>query len=96
MTNNNLSGNILTTGGNGTYTTTTSNSQYTNIVSDFTFKPTYQQTPFNIKFSWDGKEVNISLKTGDDIFKLANAFMEWLDKNGIEYNIKTKGKKSKK
>lgn len=95
MTNNNLSGSVLTTNSNGTYTTTSSNTLYTNIASNFTFKPAYQPSTFNINFSWDNKSVDISLKNGDDIFKLANAFMEWLDKNDIEYNVKTKGRKKK-
>ena len=95
LTNNNLSGSVLTTDGNGTFTTTISNTQYNNIVSNYTFQPTYQPTPFSINFSWNNKSVDISLKNGDDIFKLANAFMEWLDENEIEYNVKTNRKKKK-
>jgi len=53
-------------------------------------------TPFNIKFAWDNKEVDVSLKNGNDIFKLANTFMEWLDANEIEYDVKTKRQRKKK
>jgi len=60
-----------------------------NIVGNQGVKP----TPFNIKFAWDNKEVDVSLKNGNDIFKLANAFMKWLDANEIEYNVKTKKQK---
>lgn len=96
-TNNNLSGSVLTTSGNTTFTTISSNTQYTNISPNlYSFSPTYQPSTFSVTFSWDGREVNVSLKTGDDVFKLANAFMEWLDKNDIEYNVKTKGRKKKK
>lgn len=66
-----------------------------NIHPNYIYTSPSKPSPFNIKFSWGDKEVNVSLKTGDDIFKLANAFMEWLDKNDIEYNIKTKGRKKK-
>jgi len=52
--------------------------------------------PFHIKFAWDNKEVDVSLKNGNDIFKLANAFMKWLDVNEIEYNVKTKRQRKKK
>ena len=50
-------------------------------------------TPFHINFSWDGKTVDVTLKDGNDVFKLANAFMKWLDTNEIEYSVKTKGRK---
>jgi TATA-box binding protein (TBP) (component of TFIID and TFIIIB) len=89
-------------------TTTNSNSTLTTINGTSTstyYNPNIGNTyiyqgntppPFSINFSWDGKSVNISLKNGNDIFKLANAFMEWLDKNEIEYEVKTSGKKKKK
>jgi TATA-box binding protein (TBP) (component of TFIID and TFIIIB) len=88
-----------TTNSNSTLTTIngTSTSTYYNPNIGNTY--IYQgntPTPFSINFSWDGKSVNISLKNGNDIFKLANAFMEWLDKNEIEYEVKTSGKKKKK
>lgn len=90
---------ITTTNSNSTLTTIngTSTSTYYNPNIGNTY--IYQgntPTPFSINFSWDGKSVNISLKNGNDIFKLANAFMEWLDKNEIEYEVKTSGKKKKK
>jgi hypothetical protein len=59
-------------------------------------KPSIDPTPFCINFKWDDKEVDVTLKNGNDIFKLANAFMEWLDKNEIEYSIKTNSRKKKK
>ena len=46
--------------------------------------------------SYESKEVSVSLKNGEDIFRLAKVFMKILEDNNIEYNIKTKGKKSKK
>jgi hypothetical protein len=64
--------------------------------STFTFSPIVQPAPFSIMFSWGSKEVNVSLKNGEDIFRLAKVFMKILEDNNIEYNIKTKGKKSKK
>jgi len=70
------------------YTPTTS--------TNTTYHSTYIGTkpiPFNVEFSWDNKSVDIRLKNGNDIFKLANAFMEWLDANEIEYDVKTKKKK---
>ena len=66
-----------------------------NIGNQFVYN-TPPPTPFHINFSWDGKTVDVTLKNGNDIFKLANAFMEWLDKNEIDYSVKTKGKKRKK
>ena len=44
--------------------------------------------------SYESKEVSVSLKNGEDIFRLAKVFMKILEDNNIEYNIKTKGKKS--
>jgi hypothetical protein len=64
--------------------------------STFKFSPTYKPLPFSIMFSYDSKEVSVSLKNGEDIFRLAKVFMKILEDNNIEYNIKTKGKKSKK
>jgi hypothetical protein len=74
---------LLTTSG----TTTTTN--YTYNPSQFSIAPTFQPSAFSLSFSWDDKTVNISLKNGNDIFKLANAFMKLLDNEGIEYDIKT-------
>ena len=65
-----------------------------NIGNQFVYDTT--PTPFHINFRWDDKEVDVSLKNGNDIFKLANAFMDWLDKNEIDYSVKTKGRKKKK
>ena len=64
--------------------------------SSFTFSPAYKSPPFSINFNYGSKEVNVSLKNGEDIFRLAKVFMKILDENDIEYNIRTKGKKSKK
>lgn len=103
---NNTSGTILTTSNTNisssssgtlwtTAGTTTSYTYYNpNIGNQFVYDTT--PTPFHINFSWDGKTVDVTLKNGNDIFKLANAFMKWLDANEIEYNVKTKGRKKKK
>lgn len=76
------------------FTTSTNTAYYPNIGNNFVYDTT--PTPFHINFSWDGKTVDVCLKNGNDIFKLANMFMEWLDTNEIEYNVKTKGKRKKK
>jgi len=73
------------------YSVTSTSPKYRNL----TFEPT-QPLPFSLGFSWKDKSVSISLKNGNDVFKLANGFMEWLDKNEIEYEVKTSGKKKKK
>ena len=104
ITTSNTSGTILTTSNtnissssSGTLIGTTSSHTYynPNIGNQFVYQST-PPTPFHINFSWDGKTVDVTLKNGNDIFKLANAFMEWLDKNEIDYSVKTKGKKRKK
>jgi hypothetical protein len=65
-----------------------------NIGNQFVYYgSTIDPTPFHIKFSWDEKTVDVTLKDGNDIFKLANALTKWLDKNKIEYNIKTSKRK---
>lgn len=80
-----------------TTTTNTNTAFYPNINNQYVYNTIgVEPIPFHINFSWDGKSVDVSLKNGNDIFKLANAFMEWLDKNEIEYNVKTKGKRKKK
>jgi hypothetical protein len=48
---------------------------------------TIAELPFNIRFSYGGKSVNISLLKGEDVFKLAEIFQNILNENGIEYNI---------
>ena len=86
---------MKTTNNNTSYTWTSTDTAYTpNIGNQFVYDTT--PTPFHINFSWDGKTVDVALKNGNDIFKLANAFMDWLDKNEIDYNVKTKGKRKKK
>jgi len=84
-----------------TNTTTASNWNSASTITGYTtstfkFSPTYKPLPFSIMFSYDSKEVSVSLKNGEDIFRLAKVFMKILEDNNIEYNIKTKGKKSKK
>lgn len=87
---------MITTNNNTSYTWTSTDTAYMpNIGNQFVYQGN-APTPFHINFSWDGKTVDVTLKNGNDIFKLANAFMEWLDKNEIEYNVKTKNKKRKK
>ena len=105
ITTSNTNSTILTTSNtnissssSGTlWTTTTDTSTYynPNIGNQFVYQST-PPTPFHINFSWDGKIVDVTLKDGNDVFKLANAFMKWLDANEIEYSVKTKGKKRKK
>jgi hypothetical protein len=73
------------------WTATSTNTAYTpNISNQFVYKgPSIEQQPFSMRFNWDNKEVVISLKDGNDVFKLANALTNWLDKNKIEHNVKT-------
>jgi len=42
-------------------------------------------TPFGVHFVWKDKLVTIRLKHGEDVFKLADKFCEFLEQNGIEY-----------
>jgi hypothetical protein len=48
---------------------------------------TIAELPFNIRFSYGGKSLNISLLKGEDVFKLAQIFQNILSKNEIEYDI---------
>ena len=82
---NTFNPNTITSTTTGTTINTTISPNYSNL--------TFQPTPFNIKFNWGGKEVNISLKSGNDIFKLANMFMKMLDSEDIDYNIETNKKR---
>jgi hypothetical protein len=101
----NSSGVVSTTSGTLTnishslWTSTSAKTTYHNsnigIGNQFVYQG-IKPTPSNVVFSWEDKSVDVSLKNGNDIFKLANAFMEWLDKNEIEYNVKTKDKRKKK
>jgi hypothetical protein len=50
---------------------------------------TFAELPFNIRFSYAGKSVNISLLKGNDVFKLAEIFQNILTENGIEHNVET-------
>lgn len=99
---NKLTGTVLTTTNTNVSqsiwaATSTNTAYYPNIGNQFVYNgPTIEPQPFHINFSWDGKTVDVCLKNGNDIFKLANVFMEWLDTNEIEYNVKTKGKRKKK
>ena len=95
ITTSNTPGTVLTTSSGTVFSATSTNTAYIpNIGNQFVYDTT--PTPFHINFSWDGKIVDVTLKDGNDIFKLANVFMEWLDTNEIEYNVKTKGKRKKK
>ena len=88
---------LTTSSGTVFSTTSTNTAYYPNVGNQFVYNgASIVPSPFNITFSWDDKTVNVSLKNGNDIFRLANAFMEWLDTNEIEYNVKTKGKRKKK
>ena len=102
ITTSNISGSALTTSGilantaNNNFLWTTSTSTHYNPNIGNQLCKVYKIKTAAINFSWDNKSVDVSLKNGNDIFKLANAFMEWLDKNEIEYNVKTKDKRKKK
>ena len=96
ITTSNNSGTVVTTPSNTTFSGTSTHTTYASNIGNTFIYQGYDPTPFNIKFNWDGKEVDIRLKNGNDIFKLANAFMEWLSKNEIEYEVKTSGKRKKK
>jgi hypothetical protein len=50
---------------------------------------TIAELPFNIRFSYGGKSVNISLFKGNDVFKLAEIFQNILIENGIEHDVET-------
>ena len=96
ITTSNNSGTLVTTSSNTTFSGTSTHTTYTpNIGNQFVYQAT-EPIPFSISFSWNGKDVNVRLKNGNDIFKLANAFMEWLNENEIEYEVKTSGKRKKK
>ena len=85
--------NTITTTGTPIYNTGTSSAN-TLIANPYLYSsPTIEPTPFMISFSWDGKDVTVSLKNGKDIFKLARIFTEILDANNVEYNIKTNKKR---
>ncbi len=45
------------------------------------------QQPFYITFNWNEESITIQLKNGEDIFKIAHLFTEFLTKNEIEYII---------
>ena len=98
ITTSNTPGTVLTTSSGTVFSTTSTNTAYyPNVGNQFVYNgASIVPSPFNITFSWDDKTVNVSLKNGNDIFRLANAFMEWLDTNEIEYNVKTKSKRKKK
>jgi len=99
MNTNRLSGTVLTTSNTNVvsqsiWSTTSTNTVYNpNISNQFVYNGPTINTPFSINFKWDNKIVDVSLKDGNDIFKLANALTNWLDKNKIEYNIKTSKRK---
>ena len=92
VTTSSSSGTIVNNSG---WAATSTNTAYNpNIGNTFIYNgPTIDQQPFNIRFNWDNKEVVVSLKDGNDVFKLANKFMKWLDMNEIEYNVKTRKRK---
>lgn len=87
--NTTTTGNLITSSGTTTHTT---------ISNPYTYNPGYtiNPTPFNIAFEWQGKQVDVSLKNGNDIFKLVKVFINMLEENNIEYNIKTKNRKKKR
>jgi hypothetical protein len=85
--------NTITTTGTPIYNTGTSSAN-TLISNPYSYSSSIiEPTPFMISFSWDGKDVTVSLKNGKDIFKLARIFTEILDANNVEYNIKTNKKR---
>jgi len=44
--------------------------------------------PFGISFYWQEKNVKITLKDGESIFKIAREFANFLDRKNIEFEIK--------
>ena len=92
-TSNNPGAVFTTSSGAAVFSTTSTNTAYyPNIGNQFVYQGS-DPTPFHINFSWDGKTVDVTLKNGNDIFKLANAFTKWIDKNKIEHSIKTSKRK---
>jgi hypothetical protein len=84
----------ITTTGNPNWNLTSGTTANTIINNPYLYTGiTVEPTPFNISFVWDDKDVSIKLKNGNDIFKLARIFTEILDKNNIEYDIKTNKKR---
>jgi hypothetical protein len=94
MAKTNTTTNTTTASNWNSFSTASTITGYT--TGTFKVSPTYKPLPFSIMFSYESKEVSVSLKNGEDIFRLAKVFMKILEDNNIEYNIKTKGKKSKK
>lgn len=47
----------------------------------------FEPLPFGINFYWKEKHINITLKNGDDVLKLAREFANFLDNAKIEYEI---------
>ena len=80
---------------NTSTSTVYTSSNVTTINTNYVYSPV-QPTPFSLAFSWNDKKVNIELKNGNDVFKLAQGFMRFLDENEIEYEVKTTGKNKKK
>ena len=48
----------------------------------------FKEIPFGINFVWQEKHINITLKNGEDVIKLAREFANFLDNAKIEYEIK--------
>lgn len=87
-------GNIGVGTGSTTTTLSTNIVPSNSIFNNYVFNGTkIIPNTFSVTFSWKNKSVDISLKEGNDVFKLATAFMNWLDSNDIEYDIKTTGRK---
>jgi len=47
-----------------------------------------QDAPFSVFFMWKDEMVTVTLKKGEDIFKLAKAYENLLKKQGIPYTVK--------
>jgi len=43
-------------------------------------------SPFSLIFTWQGKEMVITLKKGEDVLRLAEIYKRLLNRNDIEYS----------
>ena len=43
------------------------------------------EQPFNITFTWNKQSIKIQLTNGEDLFKIAYLFSEFLTKNEIDH-----------
>ena len=51
---------------------------------------TIEPKPFGVTFTWQDKSVNITLKNGEDLLKIATMLSSLLTYNGIEHDLDVK------